>query len=135
MLLSILSRYLGSESIKSFLGFLYSKFFYETFTKGAIPDFSIWKIINHDIPDDFVVATGIATSIREMCNVVFKYLGMNYLDYVVQNPAYMRAEELPYLRGDATKAKTILGWQPEQTFEELMHQMVDFWMIELQKNH
>ena len=53
-------------------------------------------------------------------------------DYVVQNPKYMRPEELPYLRGDSTKARTILGWKPEYTFEQLMHEMVDHWMDILQ---
>jgi len=95
---------------------------------------AIWKIVNHNVPDDFVVATGIATSIREMCNVVFGYLGMNYQDYVIQNPIYMRAEELPYLRGDSTKARTTLDWKSEQSFESLMHQMVDFWMVETKKS-
>ena len=93
----------------------------------------MWKILNHDVADDFVIATGVATSIREMCDVVFKYLDMNYLDYIVQNPAFMRSEELPYLRGDATKAKNVIGWTPTYTFKQLMHEMVDFWMVELSK--
>lgn len=102
---------------------------------GASVDYvkAMWKILNHDIADDFVIATGVATSIREMCSVVFKYLDMNYMDYIIQNPAFMRSEELPYLRGDSTKAKNILGWTPTYTFEELMREMVDYWMIELQK--
>ena len=102
---------------------------------GASVDYvkAMWKILNHDVADDFVIATGVATSIREMCSVVFKYLDMNYMDYIIQNPAFMRSEELPYLRGDATKAKNILGWTPTYTFEELMREMVDYWMIELQK--
>jgi len=89
---------------------------------------AMWKIVNHEVPDDFVIATGIATSIREICDMVFKYLDMDYKDYVVQNPIYLRSEELPYLRGDATKAKTILNWKPEQTVEELMKDMVNNWM-------
>lgn len=102
---------------------------------GASVDYvkAMWKIVNHDVADDFVIATGIATSIREMCDVVFKYLGMDYNYYVIQNPAFMRSEELPYLRGDATKAKTILGWTPTYTFEKMIHEMVDYWMVELQK--
>jgi GDPmannose 4,6-dehydratase len=90
------------------------------------------KIINHDVPDDFVVSTMETHSVREMCDVVFKYLGMDYRDYVVQNPIFMRAEELPYLRGDSTKARTILDWKPEYTFEIMMHEMVDHWMDILQ---
>jgi GDPmannose 4,6-dehydratase len=93
---------------------------------------AMWKILNHDTPDDFVIATGVATSIRDMCDVVFAYLGLDYKDYVIQNPKFMRPEELPYLRGDSTKAKTVLGWEPTYTFEQMMHEMVDHWMDELQ---
>ena len=91
---------------------------------------AMWKIINHDIPDDFVIATGETHSVREMCDVVFSYLGLDYKDYVVQNPTYLRPEELPYLRGDSTKARTILGWKPTYTFDEIMKEMVDHWMKE-----
>lgn len=87
-------------------------------------------IINHD-PMDFVVATGETHSIRDMCNYVFFYLGLDYRNYVVQNPKYIRPEELPYLRGDATKASIILGWEPEYTFETLLKEMIDDY---LQKN-
>ena len=90
------------------------------------------KIINHDVPDDFVVATGETHSVREMCDIVFKYLDMDYKEYVVQNPKFLRPEELPYLRGDASKARKILGWEPEYTFERLMKEMVDHWMDVLQ---
>ena len=89
-------------------------------------------IINHDVPDDFVVATGETHSVREMCDVVFTHLGLDYKDYVVQNPKYMRPEELPYLRGDATKIQETLGWEREYNFEELMHEMCDHWMDVLQ---
>jgi len=89
-------------------------------------------IMNHDTPDDFVVSTMETHSVREMCEVVFSYLGMDYKDYVVQNPKYLRPEELPYLKGDSTKIRETLGWKPEYTFEELMHEMCDHWMDVLQ---
>ena len=89
-------------------------------------------IINHDVADDFVVSTMETRSVREMCEVVFKYLNMNYEDYITQNPKYMRPEELPYLKGDSTKIRTTLGWKPTYTFEELMHEMTDHWMDILQ---
>lgn len=92
----------------------------------------IFNIIHHDTPDDFVISTMETRSVREMCDVVFNYLGMDYKDYVVQNPKYIRPEELPYLRGDSTKARTVLGWKPTYTFEELMHEMTDHWMDVLQ---
>jgi GDPmannose 4,6-dehydratase len=87
-------------------------------------------IINAD-PSDWVVATGETHSIREMCEVVFSYLNMDYKDYVIQNPKYMRPEELPYLRGDSSRIRATLGWSPEYTFETLLKEMVDDY---LQKN-
>ena len=89
-------------------------------------------ILNHSEADDFVVSTMETHSVREMCDVVFKYLDMDYRDYVVQNPKYLRPEELPYLKGDSTKARQALGWKPTYTFEEMMHEMCDHWMDVLQ---
>jgi GDPmannose 4,6-dehydratase len=86
------------------------------------------KIINHETADDFCVSTGETHSVRDLCEVVFNYLDMDYKDYVVQNPKYIRPEELKYLRGDSSKAKSVLEWKSEYTFESMMHEMVDFWM-------
>ena len=85
-------------------------------------------IINHDVADDFVVSTMETRSVRDMCDIVFKYLGLNHQDYVIQNPKYLRPEELPYLRGDSTKIRTVLGWKPTYTFEQIMIEMTDHWM-------
>jgi GDPmannose 4,6-dehydratase len=89
-------------------------------------------ILNHNIADDFVVSTMETRSVREMCDIVFKYLNLDYRDYVSQNEKYLRPEELPYLCGDSTKTRTILGWKPTYTFEEMMQEMVDHWMDVLQ---
>lgn len=89
-------------------------------------------IINNDFADDFVVSTMETHSVREMCDVVFKYLGLNYQDYVVQNPKFLRPEELIYLKGNSEKARTYLHWKPIYTFKELMHEMCDHWMDILQ---
>ena len=85
-------------------------------------------IINHSQPDDFVVATGETHSVREMCEYVFAKLGLDYRDYITQNPIYLRPEELPYLKGDCSKLKQTFNWQPEYTFETLMDEMIEFWM-------
>lgn len=85
-------------------------------------------ILQHDKADDFVVATGETRSVRDMCNYVFSQLGLNYVDHVVQNPKYLRPEELQYLRGDSTKIRTTLDWKPEYTFNMLMDEMIEFWM-------
>jgi GDPmannose 4,6-dehydratase len=85
-------------------------------------------IMNHDTPDDFVVATGECRSVREMSKYVFSQLGLNYEDYIVQNPKYLRPEELPYLKGDCSKIKNVLGWNPEYTFEMMMDEMIEHWL-------
>jgi len=85
------------------------------------------SIINHDVADDFVVATGETRSVRDMCKYVFGKLDLNYEDYVVQNQKHLRPEELPYLKGDSTRARTILGWKPEYTFESMMDEMIEHW--------
>lgn len=88
-------------------------------------------IINHSKPDDFVVSTGQTHSVREMTNYVFTKLGLNYEDFVTQNPIFLRAEELPYLKGDCSKLKSTFNWTPEYTFESMMDEMIDFWMHKL----
>ena len=83
-------------------------------------------ILNHDTPDDFVVSTGESKSIREMCDYVFNSLGMNYEEYVIQNEKFLRPEELPYLKGDSTKIRETLNWNPEYTFESMMDEMINY---------
>ena len=85
-------------------------------------------IINHTVADDFVVATGETRSVRDMCKYVFETLGMDYQEFVIQNPKHLRPEELPYLKGDSTKVRTTLGWKPEYTFEMMMDEMIEHWM-------
>lgn len=85
-------------------------------------------IINNDKPDDFVVATGKTHSVREMTEYVFKKLELDYKDYVVQNPKYLRPEELKYLKGDCTKLKKTFNWEPEYDFFALMDEMIEFWL-------
>ena len=89
-------------------------------------------MLNHDVADDFVVSTMETHSVREMCELVFKYLDLDYKDYIEQNPKFMRPEELPYLKGDSTKIRETLKWKPEYTFESMMHEMCDHWMDVLQ---
>ncbi len=88
-------------------------------------------IINHKKPDDFVVATGRTNSVREMTDYVFSKLKMNYQDFVVQNPKFLRPEELKYLKGDCSKLKETFNWKPEYTFEKLMDEMIDFWLNQI----
>jgi GDPmannose 4,6-dehydratase len=91
------------------------------------------KILEHDVADDWVVATGETRSIRQLVELVFSRLDLNYKDYVIQDTKFMRPEELQYLRGDASKIKNELGWQPETSFEEMIDEMLKFWLSNLQK--
>ena len=93
---------------------------------------AMYMILNHSTPDDFVVSTMETHSVREMCEVVFSYLGLDYKKYVIQNDKYLRPEELPYLKGDSTKIRKTLGWKPTYTFKQLMEEMCDHWMDVLQ---
>ena len=88
-------------------------------------------ILNHNTPEEFIVATGETHSVRDLCEVVFSKLGMDYRDYIVQNPKFMRPEELKYLKGDPSKVREVLGWQPEYTFETMLEDMIDHWQQEL----
>ena len=89
---------------------------------------AMYYILNHDEPDDFVVATGETRSVREMCEVVFGYLDLDYRDYVVQNPKFLRPEELDHLKGDPGKLKAETGWDPDYTFETMLDEMIEYWL-------
>jgi GDPmannose 4,6-dehydratase len=84
-------------------------------------------ILQQDKPVDLVVATGESRSVRDMCEYVFSKLNLNYKNYVVQNDKFLRPEELPYLKGDSSKIRS-LGWKPEYTFETMMDEMINYWL-------
>jgi GDPmannose 4,6-dehydratase len=86
---------------------------------------AMWLMLQQDEPDDYVIATGETHSVRELCHVAFDYLGLNYQNYVVIDEKFYRPAEVDLLIGDATKGRTILGWEPTITFEELIRMMVD----------
>jgi len=90
-------------------------------------------IVQQDKPGDWVVSTGETRSVRDMCEYVFGKLDLDYKEYVVQNPKFLRPEELPYLKGDSTKIRTGLGWTPTYTFESMMDEMIEYWMNILKK--
>ena len=79
----------------------------------------MWRILQHDQPDDFVLATGRTESVRDFCRLVFEQLDMNYEDYVEIDPRYFRPAEVDLLLGDASKAKRLLGWEATTDLEEL----------------
>ena len=89
-------------------------------------------ILQQPEPGDWVVATGETRSVRDMCDYVFNKLGMDYKNFVKQDGKFLRPEELPYLKGDPSKIKA-LGWEPEYTFETMMDEMIEYWMVQLRK--
>lgn len=85
------------------------------------------KIVNYNFPEDFVISTMETHSVREMVEYVFGKLGLNTLGLVTQDPKFLRREELKYLKGDSTRARKILNWAPEYTFETLLDDMLLHW--------
>ena len=85
-------------------------------------------ILKHNKPDDFVISTGKTKSIRDFCNIIFSKLDMNYEDYVKINPKFIRPEELNYLCGDSSKAKKVLGWKPEYSFESMVDEILEHFL-------
>jgi GDPmannose 4,6-dehydratase len=82
---------------------------------------------------DWTVATGETRSVRQLCELTFKILGLNYEDFVVQNNIYLRPDEIKYLKGDSTEIREILKWKPEYNFEKLINEMVEFWLNKLRQ--
>ena len=94
---------------------------------GYAPDYveGMWLMMQQDEPDDFVLATGNSHSIREFLDIAFDEIGIdNWENFVTQDPRFFRPAEVDVLRGDATKAKEILGWEPKTRFNELVRKLV-----------
>lgn len=85
---------------------------------------SMWQMLQMDQPDDYVIATGIGASVRDFANAAFSCAGLDYLEHVLQDERYKRPTEVEALIGDASKAKSILGWEAKTTWQELARLMV-----------
>lgn len=86
---------------------------------------AMWMMLQQPAPDDFVIATGDTHSIRDMCEAAFDYVDLDWQEYVVQDPRFMRPAEVDILVGDASRAGEVLGWEPTVSFTELVQMMVD----------
>jgi GDPmannose 4,6-dehydratase len=93
---------------------------------------AMWLMLQQDAPDDYVIATGHTHSVRELCEVAFAHLDLDWSDYVVTDSKFMRPAEVDLLVGNAAKAHARLGWEPSVSFEELIQMMVDADMEALQ---
>ena len=88
----------------------------------------MWLMLQQETPDDYVLATGISKSVRELVEYVFDKLELDSTKYVKSDDKFQRAEELHFLQGDASKAKEKLGWKPTYTFETMLDEMIEYWM-------
>jgi GDPmannose 4,6-dehydratase len=86
---------------------------------------AMWLMLQQPTGGDFVVATGVTTTVREMCRIAFDCLGLNYEDHVVIDPALYRPAEVDVLLGDASKAKQILGWKAHTSLQQLIEMMIE----------
>jgi GDPmannose 4,6-dehydratase len=93
---------------------------------------AMWAMLQQEVPDDYVVATGNTTSVREMCRIAFEHVGLTMENYVVVDPAFYRPAEVDFLLGDATKARARLNWAPEIGLSEMIREMVEADLIRVQ---
>ena len=85
---------------------------------------AMWRMLQQEKPIDYVIATGMTHTVRQLLDAAFRYVGLNYQEYVEVDPAYLRPAEVHHLRGDYSLAKRQLGWEPKVSFEELVKMMV-----------
>lgn len=86
---------------------------------------AMWLMLQQETPDDYVVATGVTTTVRDMCRIAFGHVGLNMDDYIVIDPAFFRPAEVDVLLGDPAKANRKLGWKPKTSLEQLIAMMVE----------
>jgi GDPmannose 4,6-dehydratase len=86
---------------------------------------AMWMMLQQDQADDYVIATGVSHSVRQLVETAFNHVGLDWQKYVRVDPAFLRPAEVDHLIGDASKAKRVLGWEPSVSFEGLVAMMVD----------
>jgi GDPmannose 4,6-dehydratase len=84
---------------------------------------AMWKMLQMDTPDDYVISTGEYHSVREFCDEAFRYFQLDYRNFVEVDERYMRPTDVVFLCGDSSKARTVLGWTPQTTFSDLVREM------------
>ena len=86
---------------------------------------AMWRMLQHDEPQDFVIGTGVMHSVRDLVQLAFSHVGLDWEEYVFEDPTLHRPAEVEHLLADASKAKRLLDWEPVVDFEELVKMMVD----------
>ena len=94
---------------------------------------AMWLMLQQDTPDDYVVATGLTTTVRDMCRIAFTHVGLRHEDYLVIDPKFYRPAEVEVLMGNSAKAKAKLGWAAQTNLEILITLMVDADMVRVEK--
>lgn len=86
---------------------------------------AMWLMLQQEVPDDYVIATGRTTTVRDMCEIAFRHVGLDYRDHVVIDPRFFRPAEVDVLLGNPAKAHEKLGWRPQTDLPDLIAMMVD----------
>ncbi len=89
---------------------------------------AMWLMLQSDKPEDYVCSTGISHSVQDLCSYVFSSLGLDYSEYIVIDEKHFRPEELYNLKGDSSKLRDELNWNPKYTFESMLDEMIEYWM-------
>ena len=92
----------------------------------------MWMMLQQDVPDDYVAATGVGATIRDFCNAAFSHAGLNWEEYVEFDPQYLRPTEVDALIGDPSKTKNVLGWEAKTHWKQLAELMVDADLLSFQ---
>jgi GDPmannose 4,6-dehydratase len=87
---------------------------------------AMWLMLQQDMPDDYVIATGVTHSVQDFVEIAFDYVKLDWKKYVKTDPRFVRPAEVDLLIGDSSKAKKKLGWSPKVSFKELVYLMVDY---------
>ncbi len=95
---------------------------------------AMWMILQQNTPDDYVCATGIPYSVQDLVEYVFERLDLDWKKYVEVDPRLLRPEELHSLKGDSSKLRQTVGWEPEYTFETMLDEMIDHWRADLKES-
>ncbi len=93
----------------------------------------MWMMLQQDKPDDYVVATGVTTTVRDMCRIAFDHAGLDMDKHLVIDPAFFRPAEVDVLLGDSSKAQRVLGWKPEINLDTMIREMVDADLVRLRR--
>jgi len=94
----------------------------------------MWLMLQQDTADDYVIGTGVTTTVREMCRIAFAHVGLDHDQHVVVDPKFFRPAEVDVLLGNPIKAKTRLGWSPRTSLKQLIEMMVDADLDRVKRN-